>query len=119
MYQVGEGTHLCPFPITGNGQGRVTEPKDDQLSGHNLGVIPEQGEGYAYSSRENKDFGNNGTDHPGDSPPDHSIGKLKEYIPLIMGTPLPILIEPPFATTPPGAGGGRGLGPDDVGVIAG
>ena len=31
MYHVGERTRPCPFPVTGNGHGRVTEPKGDQL----------------------------------------------------------------------------------------
>ena len=29
VYQVGEGTRPCLFPVTGNGYGRVTEPKGD------------------------------------------------------------------------------------------
>ena len=41
MYSVGEGTRPCLFPVTENGHGRVTEPKGDQFSGYNLGVIPE------------------------------------------------------------------------------
>ena len=39
MYHVGEGARPGPFPITGNGHGRVTEPKGDQFSGRNLGMI--------------------------------------------------------------------------------
>ena len=41
MYQMGEGIRPCPFPVTGNGQERATEPKDDHFSGRNLGMIPE------------------------------------------------------------------------------
>ena len=40
MYHVGEGTRPCQFPVTRNGHGRVTEPKGDQYSGRNLGMIP-------------------------------------------------------------------------------
>ena len=40
MYHVGEGTRPCPFPVTGNGHGRVTEAQGDQFSGRNLGMIP-------------------------------------------------------------------------------
>ena len=40
MYHVGEGTRPCPFPVTGNGHGRVIEPQDDQYSGRDLGIIP-------------------------------------------------------------------------------
>ena len=40
MYHVGDGTWASLFPITGNGHGRVTEPKSDQFSGRNLGMIP-------------------------------------------------------------------------------
>ena len=39
MYHVGEGSRPCPFLVTGNGHGRVTEPKGDQYSGLNLGMI--------------------------------------------------------------------------------
>ena len=35
MYHMGAGTRPCPFPVTGNGHGRDTEPKGDQLSGRN------------------------------------------------------------------------------------
>ena len=37
---MGEGTRPCPFPVTGNGHGRVTEPKGEHFSGRNLGKIP-------------------------------------------------------------------------------
>ena len=40
MYHVGEGTRPCPFPVTGNGHGGVTEPQGDHFSGRNLGMIP-------------------------------------------------------------------------------
>ena len=40
MYHMGEGTRSGPFPITENRQGRVTEPKGDQFSCRNLGMIP-------------------------------------------------------------------------------
>ena len=40
MYHLGEGTPPCPFPVTGNGHGRVTELKGDHLSGRNFGMIP-------------------------------------------------------------------------------
>ena len=40
MHHVGEGTWPCPFPVTGNGYGRITEPKGDHFSGRNLGMIP-------------------------------------------------------------------------------
>ena len=40
MYHKGEGTRPCPFPVTGNGDRRVTEPKGNQVSGRNLGMIP-------------------------------------------------------------------------------
>ena len=40
MYRVGEGTRPCPFPVTRNGHGRVTEPQGDQFSGQNLGMVP-------------------------------------------------------------------------------
>ena len=40
MYHVGQGTRPCPFPVTGNGHGRVIEPKGDYFSGRNLGMIP-------------------------------------------------------------------------------
>ena len=40
MYHMGEGTRMCPFPVTGNKHGRVTEPKDQQFSGHILDLIP-------------------------------------------------------------------------------
>ena len=39
MYHVGEGTRPSPFLVTGNGHGRVTEPKGDHWSGPNLGMI--------------------------------------------------------------------------------
>ena len=31
VYRVGGETRPCPFPVTGNGHGRVTEPKVDQF----------------------------------------------------------------------------------------
>ena len=40
MYHLGDGARPCPFPITGKGQGRFTEPNGDQFSGRNLGMIP-------------------------------------------------------------------------------
>ena len=40
MYYPGKGSPPCPFPIMGNRHGRVTEPKGDQFSGRNLGMIP-------------------------------------------------------------------------------
>ena len=40
MYSPGKRSRLCPFPIMGNGHGRVTEPMGDQFSGRNLGMIP-------------------------------------------------------------------------------
>ena len=40
MYHVVEGTRPCPFPVTGNGHGRVTEPQGYQFSGRDLGLIP-------------------------------------------------------------------------------
>ena len=40
MYHVGGGARLCPFPVMGNGHGRVTLPKGDQFSDRNQGVIP-------------------------------------------------------------------------------
>ena len=40
MYHVGQGTRPCPFPVTGNGHGRVTEPKGDQFSSRNLRMVP-------------------------------------------------------------------------------
>ena len=40
MKHMGEVTR--PFPVTGNGHGRVTYPKDDQFSGRNLGMTPNQ-----------------------------------------------------------------------------
>ena len=42
MYYVGQGTRPCPFPVTGNGHGRVTEPKGDHFSGRNLGMLPRE-----------------------------------------------------------------------------
>ena len=42
MYHVDEGTRPCPFSITGNRHGGVTEPQGDQFSGRNLGMIPEK-----------------------------------------------------------------------------
>ena len=35
IYHVGEGTRPCPFPVTGNGHGRVTKPKGDRFIGRN------------------------------------------------------------------------------------
>ena len=40
MYHVGELARPCPFPVTENGHGRVTEPKGDHFIGRNLGLIP-------------------------------------------------------------------------------
>ena len=40
MYHLSEGTRPCPFPVTENGHGRVTDPQGDHFSGRNLGVIP-------------------------------------------------------------------------------
>ena len=37
-----EGTQSCPFFVTGNGHGRVTEPKCDHFSGRNLGMVPKE-----------------------------------------------------------------------------
>ena len=37
---VGEGTRPYPFPVTGNGNERVTEPKGDNFSSRILGMIP-------------------------------------------------------------------------------
>ena len=37
---MGEGSQPCPFAVTGNGQGGVTEPKSDHLSSRNLFVLP-------------------------------------------------------------------------------
>ena len=31
LYHVGEGTWPCPFPVTGNGHGRVPKPKGEHL----------------------------------------------------------------------------------------
>ena len=31
VYHVGEGTRPFPFPVTGNGNGQVTEPKGNHL----------------------------------------------------------------------------------------
>ena len=42
MYHMGKGTQPCPFPVMGNGHGQVTEPKGDQFSGRNLGMIPKR-----------------------------------------------------------------------------
>ena len=44
MYHLGEGTRPCPFPIRGNGHGRVTEPQGDQFSGQNLDMFPKMNE---------------------------------------------------------------------------
>ena len=49
MYHVGEETRPCPFPVTGNGHGRVTEPKGDQFSGRNLCMIPYYGYSLLYN----------------------------------------------------------------------
>ena len=40
MYPVGEETGPNPFPVTGNGHRRVTEPKGDRFSGRILGMTP-------------------------------------------------------------------------------
>ena len=40
MDSLGEGTRPCPFPVTGNGHGRVTEPENDQFCGRYLGMFP-------------------------------------------------------------------------------
>ena len=40
MDHLGERTRPCPFPVTGNGHGRVTEPENDQFCGRSLGTIP-------------------------------------------------------------------------------
>ena len=39
-HHMGEGAPLGPFSVTGNGPGRVTEPKNYHFSGPNLGMIP-------------------------------------------------------------------------------
>ena len=40
VYPAGEGTRLYPFHVTGNGHGRVTEPRCDHFNARNLGTIP-------------------------------------------------------------------------------
>ena len=41
MHQMGQGTWPCPLSVAGNRSGRVTEPKNYQFSGPNLGMIPQ------------------------------------------------------------------------------
>ena len=48
MYHVDEGTRPCSFPVTGNGHGEVTEPRGDQFSGRNLGMILKYSRDLAY-----------------------------------------------------------------------
>ena len=40
MYHMGERTRLYLLTVTGNRQGRVTEPKADHFSDRNLGMNP-------------------------------------------------------------------------------
>ena len=57
MYPVGEGTWPCPFPVTGNGHERVTEPQGDHLSGRILWTVPKResrGEGRSRELQDGK-----------------------------------------------------------------
>ena len=42
MCHVGEETQPCLFPVMRNGHGGAPEPKGDQFSGCNLGMIPKE-----------------------------------------------------------------------------
>ena len=51
MYHVGEGNQPCPFPVTKNGHGRVTEPIGDHFSGRDFGRIPKGVDGNKFICR--------------------------------------------------------------------